>query len=305
MRSQRKLSSPYHCIMFFMSFWDAVVSVAQALTTLPMPSDVHDVYPFAGQALGNKVTCNIQGVLILGGQAFAISSTLALSVFYVCTIRYGMMEDIVKKRLLPFLLVLSCILSFPVAIVPLSLSLVNPRPYETYCYLGSYPVNCQKTKEYECINGNPSEASEDIVKLVYLCTLGSIFFVIMISLVLVVMSVLTTEKQMRYSLQLGRSEEVPRCNSEEVTGDNEDPNSQIPSRSNDELKLTRGALRLALMYIAAFLLTWIWPIVSILFGSFITSESLWNFIDYSKLIFNPLLGFFNGKFNYSVTWHRN
>eukprot|EP01083_Nonionella_stella_P284761 969434_1 len=104
------------------------------------------------------------------------------------------------------------------------------------------------------------------------------------------MSVLTTEKQLRRSQ---RSEELPGINSEELNGEDEASNFNVPSRSNEDLKHTRGALRLALMYIAAFLLTWIWPIVSMLFVHFDMSESFWSVIDHCKLIFNPLQGFFN------------
>ena len=35
-----KQNTPYHRIMFFMSFWDAIASFSVALTTLPLPSDV-------------------------------------------------------------------------------------------------------------------------------------------------------------------------------------------------------------------------------------------------------------------------
>eukprot|EP01083_Nonionella_stella_P122460 368436_1 len=50
-RCCRKLSSPlsmstYHLIMFFFSFWDIITSIAIALTTIPMPADIHETYKY-------------------------------------------------------------------------------------------------------------------------------------------------------------------------------------------------------------------------------------------------------------------
>ncbi len=97
LRSQSKLSSPYHRIMFFMSFWDAIASSAMALTTIPMPIDV--IYPYAGNSYGNEATCSAQGFAIILAQAFTVAATCSLSLYYVCTIRYGMTDDTANKRL--------------------------------------------------------------------------------------------------------------------------------------------------------------------------------------------------------------
>ena len=39
-----KQNTQYHRIVFFMSFWDAIPSLCILLVTLPMPSNVSDVY---------------------------------------------------------------------------------------------------------------------------------------------------------------------------------------------------------------------------------------------------------------------
>ena len=66
-KSPHKLSTTYHRIMAMMSIFDILASVCIAFTTLPMPSD--DIVRFAGPMLGNHVTCQIQGFIVIFGLA--------------------------------------------------------------------------------------------------------------------------------------------------------------------------------------------------------------------------------------------
>ena len=52
-------------------------------------------------------------------------------------------------------------------------------------------------------------------------------------------------------------------------------------------------LKVALMYIGAYLLTWIWSIIAVASGSFSEWGNIWNFLDRAKSVFNPAQGFFN------------
>ena len=67
--STKRLSrSVYHRILFGMSVADIIQSIAMALTSLPMPTDM--IYTgFQGLVIGNKYTCNAQGYLIAIGAA--------------------------------------------------------------------------------------------------------------------------------------------------------------------------------------------------------------------------------------------
>lgn len=71
-----KQNTVYHRILFFLSFWDALVSFCIALTTLPMPK--HVIYDYKGPSYGNHGTCSLQAFLIFLGAfyfiAFAFSS---------------------------------------------------------------------------------------------------------------------------------------------------------------------------------------------------------------------------------------
>ncbi len=259
------LSDPYHRIMLFMGSWDVVSSLAMALTTVAMPSDVHDIYPFAGGAFGNILTCTLQGLAICIGSLYTVWSNVALNIYYVCTIRYGISAETMNKRILPFMLGAStlqvCILSY----VSLSLDLINPRPFEPYCLVGPYPHDCLEKEGVECIRGHISESTEQAVIKVFICTIGLSFFCIVTSLVLVVEAVFKMETHSR----------TRRTNT-----------NQNVSHTN-----TRIALRQALMYIAAFLLTWIWLGISILMDG---DTKRITIVTPFKLVFQPLQGFFNG-----------
>jgi len=64
-------TATYHRIVVGMCLSDMLSSFAIALTTIPMPKDVHQVYNFDGAAYGTTTTCEIQ--------AFTYSSGAGLS----------------------------------------------------------------------------------------------------------------------------------------------------------------------------------------------------------------------------------
>ncbi len=77
-RSQLKLSSVYHRIMFMTGVMDIISSIASLLTTIPMPVD--QIYPFQGlfQPRGNTTTCTIQGFT----RVFGTSSSFFLQLWF-------------------------------------------------------------------------------------------------------------------------------------------------------------------------------------------------------------------------------
>ena len=303
LRSQDRLSSPYHRIMFFMCFWDIVSSACTALTILPMPSDVHEIYPstFPGRAYGNATTCEMQGFFIIIGEAFAGNANSVLNIFYVCTLRYGMSEKILNRRVLPISLAVFGLLSLPVGLVPLYLGLFNPRPYELYCTIGPYPENCNRLEGIECIRGNVKPQTEDLIFFMNQSLLISGFFFIVVSLALVVAAVFKTEKMARRLQRDDEQEEqyerqrAQDFQQEDVAGEERDqPIASSSSRSKKKgFEETRTAGRVALMYIAAFFITWIWSIFSMVLRISRRQWEVWDFLLVTRNLFQPLQGFFN------------
>ncbi len=98
-RSQVRLSSIYHRIMFMMSMMDIVNSVAISLSTLPMPSD--GIYPFNGTSIGNIATCEAQAFAHIAGTGGSFFYICGLSFFYLCLIQIRMSDKCIRRCIEP------------------------------------------------------------------------------------------------------------------------------------------------------------------------------------------------------------
>ena len=273
LRSIQGLSSSYHRIVFLMSFCDVIVSVGIVLGTLPMPSDVTDVYPFRG-AVGNAATCSAQAFVIVGGQAFSVLSNCALNIYYVCILRHGMSEETLRRRVEPVAFIIISIWGLATCIAPLSMGLLNPRPYDPYCLVGAYPESCYK-EEYDCIGRDVTEASERIVFIIVVLSLALGFFLLFMSSALIILSVYKTDRVVK-----------------KLTKEQDENN--IDTGLTSAYEETKFAVKVAFLYIGAFVLTWLWPILSIMnIQPLVTLPHFWPIHDRAKLVFSPLQGFFN------------
>ena len=305
--------SPYHRIMFFMFFWDIVSSTAIALTVFPMPSDVQETYPFPGKAYGNATTCSLQGLMIAGGQFFAVYANCVLNVYYVCTLRYGMSTEKINGRMLPIMFIVSVFISFPVFFLILYLGLFNPRRHEPYCYIGSYPENCNSPEsKVECIGKYVSLETEFLVQSVFMILLGFAFLLVVVSMILVVITAFKAELQqieteaivfdLQHSVTGARfhADENSSEGLNDGTIEDGEKDNNLHSNANKKKKFnrTRTVVFVATMYIFAFLITWIWTLISV--SKFISkedglhlSQASWDLIGNMKLCFTPFQGVFN------------
>ena len=305
--------SPYHRIMCFMFFWDIVSSIAIALTVIPMPSDVQETYPFPGKAYGNATTCAIQGLAIAGGQFFALYANCMLNVYYVCTLGYGVSIEKINRRMLPIMLAISVLISFPVLIPIYYLGLFNPRRHEPYCYIGSYPEKCNSPRsKVECIGKFVPQKTEYLVLSVFMFLFGFALLLVVVSMIIVVITAFKAELQQIETEAIifqhdgkhgGNGMNVDANTNATPAGPSEDNNrDNNPSISDTnkkkKFKRTRTVVVVASMYIFAFLITWIWTIISV--SAFITpqylyfvSQASWDLIGDLKLFFTPCQGVFN------------
>ncbi len=281
--------SSYHIIMLFTSFWDAIASTGIALTTIPMPSDVYEVYPFQGKAFGNIGTCGAQGFLIQLGTFCAFAAQCCLNIYYVCTIRYNMSEDRMKKKVLPKMVILCMIFALPGPVQALMKGFYNPHPLLSYCGRCSYPYFCnilgEEGESFECIRGL-SLFPDGRFKMTVAVVLGASFLILLSSLVLVVATAIETEISLRRSRRIrrGRGRRVSTRSTR---------TTRAVANSTDESEVTRVLLTQACLYIAAFVLTWVWFLVVAIETQrnayFISGR---NFM-IARSIFRPLQGFFN------------
>uniref|UniRef100_A0A7S3V6X0 G-protein coupled receptors family 1 profile domain-containing protein n=1 Tax=Chaetoceros debilis TaxID=122233 RepID=A0A7S3V6X0_9STRA len=302
--------------MLIMSISDVIGSTAMALTTLPMPSDVHEVYPFVGKALGNSKTCIAQGALILLGSGMASVMNCVLCLYYVLTIRYGMNPVAFKRRILPLsFLVFGGIICMLLYFLAKERAFI-PLSHEPYCLVGmKYPVGCEEDGAEEgdedyikCIHSSHS-GGQRIFNYTGLALFGINAFVILVSLILVIASVYETEKANRTRLDENDEEiEVPATTvAQQASIDieiqrNGIDNSNSGNLENEEERIepfrersseeTKVALRQALMYITTYFLTWTWYAITIALGGK-GPDNVYRVIDPLKVFFMPLQGFFN------------
>jgi len=277
----------YHLIIVIMSVSDLISSVPMALTTLPMPADVRQFYPFASKSYGNIATCEAQGFLISFGFNMGLGSTCMLCVYYVSTIRYGIMADTFKKIALPILFCFFLAVALAFSCLLLSNDYLNPMPHEPYCLAGPYPVGCKEAdgdpNTQECVRGHPSGVvAFSKFKISAFAVLLLIFVTVAASLVLVVLTIFSTETERTKNGVIG----------EEI----------IEYSGSARRSETRVVVWQAVMYIAAF--------VSTVIAYFMTgiasgkgTLTFYNTVDPLKVTLMPLQGFFNaGIFVYYETY---
>ncbi len=295
-----------------MSFWDVIASAAVALNSLPMPSDVHDVYPFASKAYGTIGTCSAQGFLIWMGTFFVLSSNCALNVYYVCALRYGIAEWTIKKYILPFMLVIAMTVSITVPIAALGINNIgeseniNPHPLANMCLVAvEYPIGCtydaetnetfheesnssgsgSESNTIKCIRGGaPYQEPWNILRSVGFAFIGVTFVILLLSLFMVVVTVFDAE------LSVWR---IRRIGNNRRREGHADINININSNDRERhFRRTKAILFQALLYIGAFVLTWVWLIFGV-----ISSRKGTQYEDVSLAVlsafFMPLQGFFN------------
>ncbi len=292
--------SAYHIIMFFMSFWETIASFVMAFNTIPMPHDVYEIYPFAGEALGTILTCEVQGTLNLMGTLFVLGSNTTLNLYYVCTFRFTMPEEKFKQYIMPAMLTLYMTLTIVVSIYILRNGMINPTPFGNYCTFESYPFGCTEALDYIRNNNKEENGQEDditspsslecirggheggrMATLMY-NILGIAFVILLASIMLVVVTVLDVE------LSIRRRRRDLHDISSTVENDIRNPmQEQI-----EDLKRARTAMIQALMYISAVLLSWIFNVL-LKKSSTTTPFDSSNIVAPLKVFFRPLQGFFN------------
>ena len=98
-QSRVKLNAPYCRIIFGLSFYDILSSLANMASTMPIPADTSDVFG----AVGNKDTCNAQGLLL----AFAGNNMpfyiLSLCIYFLCVINFSMTDERFGQTIEPYL----------------------------------------------------------------------------------------------------------------------------------------------------------------------------------------------------------
>jgi hypothetical protein len=276
--SNQKLSTTYHRIMVFMSIFDILSSVCFALSTLPMPSD--DTLLFDGPMIGNKVTCQIQGYLVLIGLNGGASLYMCLSWYFVCKITFQFPLDSIRRKIEPLFYILTFLVAFTLPTFLLLENFIHTSPRSSFCVIAPDHSNCDYTLDPEFFVCDPKEY-EDLLRLIRVA-IGSIFSniaLIAIAMIIIIWTILNKTKSIKVALQ-----EQEQCNYR--------TEAELDAYEDNilELRYTRVVVIQALMFIFAYLATWIFTLIPI--SSNLDQESIDVLLAFKSVLY-PMQGFWN------------
>ena len=164
-RSSQRFSTVYHRLMFGISVYDLIASIAMALTTLPMPADM--IYrQFEGSHLGTNESCEAQASSLLVASMGTFAYTIAICSYYMTTARKMLHEedtDVYTRTSRWF----EPTIHFACITVPVVTTFTHflsgdesmaPTPFSPFCTLTHYPYWCMRSSEPTCsqIQAQPS-----------------------------------------------------------------------------------------------------------------------------------------------------
>jgi hypothetical protein len=136
-------SSPYHRIIFGISFSDLLQSLSIALGSFAPPSNV----PQALWGIGNKLTCALDGLMFTVGSTSTALYAFLLSFFCLCKVKWSMTNDDFSKqfewRSHSIIIVYNAI----IGCVGLATKAFNPRVSGNICVIAPLPVGCIQEPE--------------------------------------------------------------------------------------------------------------------------------------------------------------
>mmetsp|Transcript_14069 Transcript_14069/g.26441 ORF Transcript_14069/g.26441 Transcript_14069/m.26441 type:complete len:535 (+) Transcript_14069:163-1767(+) len=284
LRSETRLSSIYHRIMFGMSLADICGSIAMALTSLPMPSYMPKEeifgYKWTGARLGNTFTCDAQGFFVFFGMGCMFNYNAMLCVYYACAIAFTMRERNIKKYVEPILHGIPLLAGLSFSLPPLFYDMYNPS-VSAYAWCGPvpYPNECSSIPGFECIRGHGHMLMT--FQIVIAVVILYVFVIIFISLGMVLWKVIQTDRII-----------------EQISKLYDNRGQKDMAKVLEKHRNTKAAVIQAFSYITAFLLGVLPPLL-LSVGAVDTSGSnpsevkKTDIFEKITLVFLPLQGFFN------------
>mmetsp|Transcript_27541 Transcript_27541/g.32129 ORF Transcript_27541/g.32129 Transcript_27541/m.32129 type:complete len:545 (+) Transcript_27541:525-2159(+) len=199
-KSSSKLSTTYHRLVFGMSVADCIGSTSIALNTLPMPNEM--IYQqFQSVQLGNSATCSAQGFLFMSGSMATFFFNTCLCIYYLCAIRYTLSEDVIKKRIEPYMYLVSITAPIIISSILLYFDFFVPSPWDYTCTAATYPYWCDMTSEDSIICPKDEIIIGERLRIIVLCGYMMCSFIIFSSLLLVWLAVRNRAKDVEYLIK--------------------------------------------------------------------------------------------------------
>jgi hypothetical protein len=297
-RSDRnRYTATYHRIMVFMSIADMLSSFAISLTTLPMPTDVNEVYSFDGNSYGTVVTCEIQAITYVLGTRLSAGASICLSVYYLLTIRYHVSHEVITRCVEPTFLILTLlVVVIPPILTTFGKQLYNPNPLMSWCVVGEFPQGCSDDDGVGCIRGQEGATAK--ARTIFLFQLAAVTILHVVCLGAIVATAYTRDKEQAQKELLNTDEshqpepkyeeELQPASKEEISWRDEGEVQhqgveELHNNGANHIQDTRMIVKHAIMYAVAFIGTNFFPILS--------PDS--TILAILTITFRPLQGFFN------------
>ncbi len=228
-----RLILTYHRIMLGLSAHDSLSSIWVLFGSWAMPEDNLHSDEMIGN-YGSWGTCTAQGFFIYYGYSSCVIYNLFLSAYFLLYIRYGWREE-QFRAIEPYCLCVATGISLSISIYLAVTESFNPT--HKWCFIQSYPINCEQYEEFECIHGKNTTQFLLFLAILPICCAFIVIAYCMTSLYRHVRSVETASR--RYM----------------VTG-------RACRRDSLSSKRSKEVFRIACLYVGVFVLIWAPPMVS-------------------------------------------
>jgi hypothetical protein len=255
--------SPYRRILLAMSCCDIVASITYSLQGFLLPRETSQ----RALAIGNDASCSAVGFFNqFSFSAFFYSG--ALSLYFLLTVRYGIKEDTFAKRIEPWLHGVS--LGYPLitAMIGALVGVYHENELGQGCWVTNYPDGC----------GDAAEGAEDCKSPLIAWIFGGL--PIALILLCIAISNCVIYLHVRRTINRGRLRSSFAVNGVQ----------------NSQTKRIRAVATQAFLYVAAFLMTYLWGVVLKIMesGSYDAQDEANLFpILVLQAIMLPLTGFLN------------
>ena len=274
-RSKNGIKTTYHRIILGLSIADCLASLATLLTTIPMPKDV--IYPFATPSYGSVATCEAQGIIFIIGNVNCLYMNGILNVYYLCTLRFKIQDDRSRYYLeIPFSFLALALNIGILCRALLNKQMMNPNPIQLLCSPSSYPFDCTKVENPDC----RGEGGPDVFYNWLLTLISIAAFMLFVTMALTIHSFNRNERKLRKALK----------DNKQIQEDDQELQDLLYAQKASGIITFQ-----ALLYIAAFVLTWIFCFVQALWltDKIELSDQSARTISILRIIFKPLQGLFN------------
>lgn len=148
LRSHLKLSTVYHRITFVLSCCDLFQSISHALSCVPAPKGT----PGALYALGNQLSCDIQGFFYVFGSLSLMFYFCGLTGYFNLAIKLEISEERIQKYFEPAVHAISLVYALFGAIYVLA----SDGYYTTgnICWIAPRPFRCEYNEDVDCSSGS-------------------------------------------------------------------------------------------------------------------------------------------------------